>query len=202
MREALWQSPAPFGEPRRGGPWQGAPPAGWPTDRPPGGPVQDGSTSHDTALYHPSLGIPQSSQYNSELSPGGWKGMPQWWTQNPSSHHIPWVTLSLSTPSFCREENPPRARSRPGSVVNWSLGEPPGDAQGGQVSRDTKAVTYVPVWPCLQEELRFARVPFHLRIFLAPVCISLVSGPCREPLLWASYVPTAGWLSGAPRGPD
>ena len=76
VREALWQSPVHFGEPRGGGPWQGAPPAGWPTDRPPGGPVQDGSTSHDTALYNPSLGIPQSAPYSSELSPGGWEGMP------------------------------------------------------------------------------------------------------------------------------
>ena len=135
VREALWQSPVHFAEPRGGGPWQGAPPAGWPMDRPPGGPVQDGSTSHDTALYNPSLGIPQSAPYSSELSPGGWKGMPQWWTQNLSSHHIPWATLSLSTPSFCREENP---GSRGLGLALWSTGLWVGHPETLKVSNSRK----------------------------------------------------------------
>lgn len=68
----------------------------WPTaDKLPTWWVGAGDFTSGLSIPEWSRGVP-ASLYNSELSPGGWRG----------GHHTAWATLSLSLPSFCREETP------------------------------------------------------------------------------------------------
>lgn len=88
-------------------------------------------------------------------------------------HHTPWATLRLSTPSLCKEESPGSWDVSPALLLTGLRVSHP-KTQGFGLMRDVWAQkSVVSRGPAVRGASDSTRVPFHLRVFLLPVCLYL-----------------------------